>query len=235
MHITPKRRRRCLKIHHLSMKGLSQRKIGEQLNVSHATVRSDLQLIETHWSDIAGPAADDLLLDQLHLLRQETSRIAGQNLLETFGKHITVAEYIKVCDARDAKVLAFIRETRRTIDAVQRRAGQREAQPDLYGEETETVPEPVETTPKLAETVQPESASPQPEQEIAVPDASEEKIPPETVQSLPDSLLDPLIEEARTLFPHLNGQSPDNILTFLDQLTDPTQEEAFIPYADAAG
>ena len=235
MHIQPKRRRRCLKVHALTMQGLSQRKIAERLKISHATVRADQQLIETHWSEIAAPAADDLLLQQLDLLRRETARIARQDIMETFGNHITMAEYIKACDARDAKILAYLRETRRTIDAIHRRAKEREAQPDLYQDE-ETTQELAETSPKLAKTVHPNSASPQPEQEIVPAEAPEEKIPQKTIHPASDPLLDPIIKEALNLFPQLKGQSPDQILNFLDQLTDPTKEEPPIPaYAEAAG
>lgn len=240
MHIPPKRRRRCLKVHHLSMAGVAQRKIAKQLGVSHATVRSDLRLIEAHWSDIAAPAADDLLLEQLQLLREQTARIARTDLMEAFGSHITVAEYIKACDARDAKVLAFIRETRRTINAVHRRAAEREAQPDLYQGDLESLQETDETAPKLDKTVHQDSASPRPEQEIVAPEPPPEKLPPIAIQPAPDPstdpLLDPILEEAVTLFPHLKGQPPDQILTFLDQLTEPTPTEDPLPiYADAAG
>ena len=236
MHIQPKRRRRCLKVHSLTLQGLSQRKIAERLKISHATVRADQQLIETHWSEIAAPAADDLLLQQLDLLRRETARIARQDIMETFGDHITMAEYIKACDARDAKILAYLRETRRTIDAIHRRAKERETQPDLYADDQdeETTQELAETSPKLAQTVHPNSTSPQPEQEIVPAQAPEEKFPEKTIQPASDPLLDPIIEEALNLFPHLKGQSPDQILTFLDQLTDPTNESDPIPEAQAA-
>lgn len=239
MHIPPRRRRRCLKVHHLSMTGLAQRKIAKQLGVSHATVRSDLRLIEAHWSDIAAPAADDLLLEQLQLLREQTARIARTDLMELVGEHISVAEYIKTCDARDAKLLAFIRETRRTIDAIHRRAAEREAQPDLYQGDLETLQETDETAPKLDKTVHPNSASPRPEQEIVAPDPQTEKAPPKAVPSNPDPssdpLLDPILQEAVTLFPHLKGQPPDQFLAFLDQLTEPTPNEDPLPiYADAA-
>lgn len=240
MHIPPKRRRRCLQVHHLSMRGIAQRKIAKQLGVSHATVRADLRLIESHWSDIAAPAADDLLLDQLQLLREQTQRIARLDLVETFGTHLTMPELIKVFDARDAKVLAFIRETRRTIDAVHRRAAEREAQPELYEDDIETLQETDETAPKLDNSVHQNSASSQPEQEIVAPEAVLEKNPPATIQPDPDPsldpLLDPILDEAITLFPHLKGQPPDQILDFLDQLTEPTPDEDQLPiYADAAG
>ena len=235
MHIPPRRRRRCLKIHHLSMQGLSQRKIGEQLNVSHATVRADLQLLETHWADIAGAAADDLLLEQLHILREQTVRIARFDIMEAFGEHLTVAEYIKACDDRDAKILAFVREARRTVDAVHRRADRREAQPDLYEDATEvaeTAPNPSENNTKPDIPVHPNSASPQPTLEIVPSEAQEETIPPDSAPSDPDPVLDPVIEEALTLFPQLHGKPTDHILAFLDHLTDPNQEQ--IPIQSAA-
>ena len=228
MHIPPRRRRRCLKIHHLSMQGLSQRKIGEQLNVSHATVRADLQLLETHWADIAGAAADDLLLEQLHILREQTVRIARLDIMEAFGEHLTVAEYIKACDDRDAKILAFVREARRTVDAVHRRADRREAQPDLYEEATE----PAQTDTKPDIPVHPKSTSPQPTLEIVPSEAQEETIPPDSAPSDHDPVLDPVIEEALTLFPQLHGKPTDHILAFLDHLTDPNQEQ--IPIQSAA-
>ena len=230
MHIPPKRRRRCLKVHSLTLQGLSQRKIAERLKISHAAVRADQQLIETHWSEIAAPAADDLLLQQLDLLRRETARIAREDLMETFGNHITMAEYIKACDARDAKILAYLRETRRTIDAIHRRAKEREAQPDLYQDE-EATQELAETNPKLAQTDHPNSTSPQPEQEIVPSDAPEEKIPEKTIHPDSDPLLDSIVNDALEFFPHLKGQSPDQILAFLDQLTDPTNESDPIPEA----
>ena len=43
-----------------------------------------------------------------------------------------------------------------------------------------------------------------------------------------------MIEEAVALFPHLKGQSPTQILQFLDHLTDPTKETDPIPYPEAA-
>ena len=69
MQIHPARRRRALRVHYLQQRGDSLRKIAEQLGVSHTTVRDDLRLLESHWSSIAAPAADDLLLESLQLLQ----------------------------------------------------------------------------------------------------------------------------------------------------------------------
>ena len=43
-----------------------------------------------------------------------------------------------------------------------------------------------------------------------------------------------MIEEAVTLFPQLKGQSPTQILQFLDHLTDPAKETDPIPHPEAA-
>ena len=244
MHIPPKRRRRILSALHLRQQGLSLRKIAEQLNVSHATVRSDLQLIETHWSDIAAPAADDLLLDALHLLRDRLTQVAAEDLLQRWGDRLSVTEYLKAQDARDAQLVALVRESRRTINDIHRRAGQRQAQPDLYDiapdapqETTETT----ETTTESSATIQPEATISQPEQEIVAPTPPEKNslqepstapVPaPERGPAPSDNaaFADPIIEEAVALFPHLNGQPREDILNFLEQFTDPTQPNDRIP------
>ena len=73
MHIPPQRRRRALQAHYLSQRGHAQQQIAEKLGVARATVRADLQLVETHWSSLAAAAADDLLLESLQLLQMRLS------------------------------------------------------------------------------------------------------------------------------------------------------------------
>ena len=86
MHIPPKRRRRILNAHHLRQQGQSLRKIAEQLHVSHATIRADLQLVESHWSELAAPAADDLLLNQLHILRCLLVKLVEEDLVQKYSR-----------------------------------------------------------------------------------------------------------------------------------------------------
>ena len=233
MHIPPQRRQRILKAHSLRQQGHSLRQIAEQLGVSHATVRADLQLLETHWSEIAAAAADDVLFEQLHLLREQLVRLDALDIIEQFGQHLPPGELHRVFEAHYARILALVRELRRTANDIHRRARERQAQPELAAEVDESL-ETAETTPKSSTTIHPESTISQPEQEIVETDPAQEKIGPETIHAALELALDPLIEEAIELFPHLQGQPREQILAFLDQLTDPTQPEGPIAYADAA-
>ena len=88
-----------------------------------------------------------------------------------------------------------------------------------------------ETNPKSYKALHPNSTISSPQQEIAPSEAPEEKIPADAPPvpvshgnplSLPDH--DALIKEVIDLFPHLKGQSEDQILTFLDQFTDPKEQ-----------
>ena len=69
MHISPRQRRRSIRVHYLRQQGHSLQHIADTLKTSLATVRADLKLAETHWSSIAAATADDLLLRSLHLLQ----------------------------------------------------------------------------------------------------------------------------------------------------------------------
>ncbi|MYA01003.1 MAG: hypothetical protein F4Y35_04385 [Chloroflexi bacterium] len=66
-----------------------------------------------------------------------------------------------------------------------------------------------------------------PQQEIVPDQAPEEKIPAEPTQ-------DALIAEAVQHFPHLKGQSAEQILHFLDQVTNPNGQQPTIPTKTAA-
>ena len=228
MHITPKRRRRAMRAHYLARRGNDQRQIAERLNVSRATVRDDLQLVETHWSQIAGPAADDLLLESLHLLQLRLALALKNDEVADNAARLTAPEYLKARDAQETRLNALAREIRRTVEQVHQRAEQRPDQPDLYQEEAREPAKPVKTTPELTKTDHPNSTIPSPQQEIVQSEAAAEKIPAEPAQ-------DALIKEAIQHFPHLKGQSPEQILHFLDQLTDPKGEEQPAIYAEAAG
>ena len=233
MHIPPQRRQRILKAHSLRQQGHSLRWIAEQLGVSHATVRADLQLLETHWSEIAAAAADDVLFEQLHLLREQLVRLDALDIIEQFGQHLPPSELHRVFEAHYARLLTLARELRRTANDIHRRARERQAQPELVVQ-VEASLETAETSPKSSTTIHPKSTISQPEQEIVKTDLAQEKNAPETIHDALDLALDPMIEEAIELFPHLQGQPREQILAFLDQLTDPAQPEVPITYADAA-
>ena len=237
MHIPPQRRQRILKAHSLRQQGHSLRQIAEQLGVSHATVRADLQLLETHWSEVAAAAADDVLFEQLHLLREQLVRLDAIDIIEQFGQHLPPSELQRAVEVHYARVLALVRELRRTATEIHRRARERQVQPELAAELDESL-ETAETTPESSTTIHPETTISQPQQEIVKTDPAQEKNAPETIHPALDLALDlaldPMIEEAIELFPHLQGQPREQILAFLDRLTDPTAPEGPITYADAA-
>ncbi len=228
MHITPKRRRRAMRVHYLTQRAKSQKDIAEQLNVSKATVRADLQLVETHWASIASAAADDLLLESLSLLQIRLSLAIKSDDVANQISRLTSVEFLRARDAQESQLNTLAREIRRTAQEVQRRAAQRPDQPELYQEDAQDLSE---TTPESAQIDPPDLTISSPEQEIAVDQPETEKIPAD-----PD--LDALIEEAVQHFPHLKGKSPDQIVLFLDRITNPEAPESEYPaeiYAEAAG
>ena len=218
MHIPAKRRRRALRAHYLQQRGHAQRQIAEQLNISPATVRADLQLLESHWSQIAAAAADDLLLESLHLLQIRLAIAIQHDELTTYADRLTPTEYLSVREAQESRLTALAREIRRTAHEVHQRAEQRPDQPGLDEQEPQ---EPAETTPELSKTTHPDSTISSPEQENLPAAASPEKILAQSTHPPPADPHEALIYEAVLHFPQLEGQSEQQILTFLDQLTDP--------------
>ncbi|MCY3589704.1 MAG: HTH domain-containing protein [Chloroflexi bacterium] len=224
MHIPPRRRRRAVRIHYLIQRGLSQQQVAEELEISRTTVRSDLQLIETHWSRIAAPAADDLLLQSLQLLRIRLSRAIKRDPVAHNARRLTPVEYLHAHNAQETQLNGLAREIRRTVQQVQLRAEQRPDQPGLFDEQPQ---DSSETMTKLTKIAPPNFTISSPEQEIVPNQAPEKKIPTEPTQ-------DALIAEAVQHFPHLKGQSAEQILHFLDQITNPNGQQPPIPTKSAA-
>ncbi len=228
MHITPRQRRRSVRVHYLRQRGQSLKQIAETSKTSVATVRADLKLAETHWSSVASATADDLLLQSLHLLQLRLTAAIKLDRVANNAKRLTPVEYLRARDAQETQLNSLAREIRRTVQDVHRRAEQRPDQPGLFEEEPQ---EPAETTPKLSQIEPPDSTISSPELEIVRSEAEEEKIAAE-----PD--LDALIAEAVQHFPQLEGQSPEQILHFLDQITSPEAQDKDTStqiYAEAAG
>ena len=199
MHIPPKRRRRALRIHQLTQCGASQRQIAEKLKISKTTIRADLQLIETHWSSLAAPAADDLLLQSLQLLRIRLSRAIKRDPVAHNANRLTPVEYLRACDARETQLNGLAREIRRTVQQVHRRAEQRPDQPDLFDEEPQELAETITESTQIAP---PNSTISSPQQEIVPDQAPEEKIPTESIR--------PPVQLPR---PTRNGAKPTPIQT----------------------
>ncbi len=228
MHISPKQRRRCIRVHYLRQHGQSLKEIAETVEISVATVRADLKLAETHWSSIAAASADDLLLESLYLLKMRLTLAINHDRVADNAKRLTPVEYLRARDAQESQFNSLSREIRRTVQDVHRRAEQRPDQPDLFAEEPQQL---AETNTKLSQIEPPDSTISSPQQEIVQSEDEQEKNAAE-----PD--LDTLIAEAVQHFPHLEGQSPEQILQFLDQITTPEPQDKETPtpiYAEAAG
>ena len=179
MHITPQRRRRAIRVHYLRQHGQSLKQIAETVEISLATVRSDLKLVETHWASIASASADDLLLESLYLLKMRLSLAIAHDFVADNIKRLTPTEYLRARDAQQTQLNGLAREIRRTTHEVQRRAEQRLDQPDLYEEEPQ---ESAQTTTKLSQIEPPNSTIPSPEQEIVQRETKTEKIPAKAIR-----------------------------------------------------
>ena len=227
-----------MRTHHLRQQGHSLQHIADTLKTSVATVQSDLKLVDARWSSVAAATADDLLFYSLKLLQLRLTTAIKRDFVSDNANRLTPVEYLRARDAQQTQLNGLAREIRRTVQDVHRRAEQRPDQPDLYEEEPQEQQERqelAETTPKLSQIEPSDSTISSPEQEIVQSGAEEENSLPESPQS-PE--IDPVISEAIELFPHLRGQSEDQILTFLDQITNPNNPETKIPtpiYAEAAG
>jgi hypothetical protein len=217
-----------MRVHYFTQRGHSQRKIAENLDISLATVRSDQQLVESHWSSIAGPAADDLLLESLHLLHLRLSLAISEDQVAKLADRLTPVEYLRARETQETHLTSLAREIRSTVADVHRRTAQRSDQPELYEEQPQEIEK---TITESAEISHPKTAISSPEQEIVSIGAKEENSPLEPAQLPEPTPIDTIINDAIELFPQLKGQSEDQILAFLDQFTNPNP----IIYAEAAG
>ena len=170
MHITPRRRRRAMRVHYLTQRSKSQKDIAQQLNVSKATVRADLQLVESHWSSVASAVADDLLLESLYLLQFRLSLAIKSDDVAKQISRLSAVEYLRARDNQETQLNALAREIRRTAREVHSRAEQRPDQPELYDEqpqhpaEAAEAPKPAQSTPKSTQIDPPKLTIPSPDQ-----------------------------------------------------------------------
>ncbi len=168
MYISPRRRRRILEAHRLRQEGHSLRAIAQFLDVSAATVHADLKLLETHWSDLVEQAADDLLLNQINQLERRLVKVLERNPFDVFDRYVvslgegyfrawtdtlSATDIVRVQQAHTAEIALLFRETRRAIQDLHRRAGQRrdlaaqsdsDREPDYPAEELTDPPSPGE-------------------------------------------------------------------------------------------
>ena len=114
MSIPPQRRRRAVNAHFLTQRGFDQEKIALLFEISHDAVRSDLQLVETHWSELAAALADDLLLQSLQLLQSRLILALKHDPVEHNADRLTPVDYLRARDARETQFNGLAREIRRT-------------------------------------------------------------------------------------------------------------------------
>ena len=111
MTVSPRRRRRILRVHQLRQNGRSLKYIAEKLNVSIATVHADLRLLETNWNDIALATRNDLLLQQI---TRVNGRIIGLINGPPPGEELcaTLDEFLRVQALHTQNLNAACRELR---------------------------------------------------------------------------------------------------------------------------
>ena len=119
MQISPQRRQRMLREHHLRQSGYSQAQIARELNVSRATVHADLKLLEAEWSVVAELTHDDLLLDQIERINLRLQRLLSLepvDLIEQLGLpmdiRVSLAEMIRLYTVHQQSINAAARELR---------------------------------------------------------------------------------------------------------------------------
>ena len=175
------------------------------------------------------------MIESLHLLQLRLTVAVQSDVFKSLNKHLAPVEFLRAYDAQQTQLNALAREIRRTVQEVHRRADQRTDQSEIYEDDSQISDE---TSTELSTSDHGEHTISSPQQEIVESQAPEENTP-ETPVQLPDPPdLDALIAQAVDHFPHLQGQSAEQVLTFLDQLTTPDAHDPQIPtpiYAEAAG
>lgn len=128
MQISPRRRRRALRVHELRQRGRSLRNIGKQLDISHSTVLADLKLIEIHWSEFARQSTDDFQLEQLALMQRRLRMLLRRDLLKEFGR-LSPIDFVRIHEAHNRELAILLRETRRLAAQLRERADLRDLDP----------------------------------------------------------------------------------------------------------
>ena len=214
MSISPRRRRRILRAHKLRQQGQSVRRIGENLNVSHATIVDDLKLLETHWSEVVDQSADDLLLEQLRLLQYRLRKVMDFDMLKTFG-HCSPPDFARIYQAHVAEQATLLRETRRTVAQLHERAALRRTEAGELPLELDYPEDELAAPPRPANRTQPNKPEQTDLPELTKPDHLNHSIPSKTLE-----IPAPAASEKTTNLPP-EPQIPADLLkeaqTFLEQ------------------
>lgn len=184
MSISPRRRRRILRAHKLRQQGQSVRRIGKNLNVSHATIVADLKLLETHWSEVVEQSADDLLLEQLRLLQFRLRKVMDFDVLKSFG-HCSPDDFARIYQAHVAEQATLLRETRRTVAQLHERADQRRPDADAPPLELDYTDDELAAAPRPSTPTEPNKAEQPDLPELTKPDHLNHSIPSKTLEIPP--------------------------------------------------
>ncbi len=236
MNISPRRRLRALKVHELRQQGRSLRNIGKLLEISHATVLSDLRLVETHWSRITQQSADDFQLEQLAMLQRRVRILLRRDLLREFGD-LSPTDFIRLYESHNHELAILLRETRRLADQLHQRADLRDVDLDQdelppklgFPEEELTAAQPpaAPAKPGKSRKSQPRESTtrdhgipkptklnhsnhqkPSKTRQIPPPPPPQKKSDQPPNQPLPDLTPEQLFQQAETFLRNQNGNEP---------------------------
>ena len=222
MQITPKQRRRAVRVHFLTLQGNSHKEIAESFKISRATVRADLQLIETHWSEIAAAAADDLLLESLQLLELRLSMANPDKTIDQ-QRQPPHARRVPARPGRPAKPSSPPSPEKSAAPST-RSISESSNAPTNPPSTKRKSRKPTKPATELTISATPKPTISSPEQEIVQSEPEKEKFPRRTRPRGPD-------QGSHHPLPPAQRPIRAQILQFLDQLTTPEPKI----YAEAAG
>ena len=195
MYLTPKRRQRMVRAHHLRQSGHSLSQSAEILGVSKATVHADLKLLETHWDIVAEFTYDDILLDQIEQLQlrlHNMRKLGPVDLIKQLGLpadlRVDISEMTRLYALHQQSINNAARELRlllRELRPETRRRADEIIDIELVDESDHANPsDPADLTDGAA----PQLPEPEPSWiRLNDPDRSEHTIPDKTQEILPES------------------------------------------------
>ena len=200
------------------------RRIGDNLNVSHATIVDDLKLLETHWSEVVEQSADDLLLEQLRLLQFRLRKVMEFDMLKSFG-HCSPPDFARIYQAHVAEQATLLRETRRTVAQLQERAALRRTEAGELPLELDYPEDELAAPPRPANRTEPNKPEQTDLPELTKPDHPNHSIPSKTLE-----ILAPLGSEKTPDLPP-EQQIPDHLMKEAQAFLEQHRKQDFAPAA----
>ncbi|MDE2891383.1 MAG: hypothetical protein OXN86_02600 [Chloroflexota bacterium] len=200
------------------------RRIGDNLNVSHATIVDDLKLLETHWSEVVEQSADDLLLEQLRLLQFRLRKVMEFDMLKSFG-HCSPPDFARIYQAHVAEQATLLRETRRTVAQLQERAALRGTEAGEIPLELDYPEDELAAPPRPTNRTEPNKPEQPDLPELTKPDHPNHSVPSKTLENLA-----PLGSERTPDLP-LEQQIPDQLMKEAQAFLEQHRKQDFAPAA----